>query len=137
MTVLNKCVLSFIAGLIVASAMIYFAPKPPPAVTKSEVEHSTSVAHTQTTTVTTKKTDGEVVTTTTTDQTKTADKTDQKTVQVPVFSPYHLDALAGIDIRSHEPIYGISVSKQFIGPISLGAFGLTSGIVGVSAGVSF
>ncbi len=36
-----------------------------------------------------------------------------------------------------KPIYGAHVSKEFIGPISIGAFGLTNGIIGLSIGLSF
>jgi hypothetical protein len=34
-------------------------------------------------------------------------------------------------------MYGISVHREFIGPITLGAFGLTNGTVGLSIGVNF
>ncbi len=33
------------------------------------------------------------------------------------------------------PIYGLSVSKEFIGPITVGAFGLTNGVIGLSIGL--
>lgn len=51
---------------------------------------------------------------------------------------YNVSALAGTQLtHGIQPIYGVSVSKEFIGPIVLGAFGLNNGIVGVSIGVNF
>ena len=35
------------------------------------------------------------------------------------------------------PLYGISANKEFIGPITIGAFGLTNGTIGLSIGVNF
>lgn len=50
----------------------------------------------------------------------------------------HVNALAGLDTsRAFTPVYGASVSKEFIGPVTLGAFGLTNGTVGISVGVAF
>lgn len=36
-----------------------------------------------------------------------------------------------------SPAYGVSVTHEVLGPLSVGAFGLTSGIVGVSVGITF
>lgn len=50
----------------------------------------------------------------------------------------NISALAGVDIRnSYKPVYGVAVTKQLLGPVTLGAFGLTNGTVGVSVGISF
>lgn len=50
----------------------------------------------------------------------------------------NISALVGVDTMSNfKPVYGISASKQFIGPITLGAFGLTNGTLGVSVGINF
>ena len=59
------------------------------------------------------------------------------TVTPPKNNQYRVDVLAGIGITNPYPVYGASVSKQFIGPISLGAWGLSNGTVGLSIGVSF
>ncbi len=40
-------------------------------------------------------------------------------------------------IRAIKPIYGVSVTKEVLGPITVGAFGLTSGTVGLSVGLNF
>lgn len=47
-------------------------------------------------------------------------------------------ALLGVDSQSEwKRVYGASVSKQFIGPISVGLFGLTNGTVGCTVGLNF
>lgn len=49
-----------------------------------------------------------------------------------------ISALAGFTPFSiTAPVYGAHVSSQLLGPISVGAFGLTSGVVGVSLGLDF
>lgn len=49
-----------------------------------------------------------------------------------------VSALIGTQIRElDKPIYGLHVSRQFAGPINVGVYGLTNGIVGVSLGLSF
>lgn len=35
------------------------------------------------------------------------------------------------------PAYGVSVSKQVLGPITVGGFGLTNGTIGLSVGLNF
>lgn len=46
-----------------------------------------------------------------------------------------LSALVGTDFN--VPVYGIAVNKEFIGPITLGAWGLTNKTVGLSIGLNF
>lgn len=41
------------------------------------------------------------------------------------------------DIRNPDPVFGIHASYNFFGPISVGAFGLTSRELGVSIGFEF
>lgn len=49
-----------------------------------------------------------------------------------------VSALAGVDVTSLKSItYGVAVNKEVLGPITVGAWGLTSGTVGVSLGVNF
>lgn len=48
-----------------------------------------------------------------------------------------VSALAAIDIHTKLPTYGASISHELIGPISVGVFGLTSGVAGVSLGITF
>lgn len=53
-------------------------------------------------------------------------------------STLNISGLAGIELKPHpEVFYGVSVSKEIIGPITIGLFGLTNGIVGASVGMNF
>lgn len=53
-------------------------------------------------------------------------------------SQIHIQALAGIDTTDNfTPVYGAAISKDLIGPVSVGVFGLTNGVYGVTLGVSF
>lgn len=50
-----------------------------------------------------------------------------------------LSALAGTKVKlgALEPVYGGMVTRDIIGPIHVGAFGLSSGVGGIAVGVSF
>lgn len=49
-----------------------------------------------------------------------------------------VQVLAGFDLqKTPTPVYGVAAQRELIGPISVGAFGLTNGTVGVTLGVSF
>lgn len=78
--------------------------------------------------------------TTITEETRTVDTQDTKVKSqdmVKTSPQWQVSALAGIDIRTGIPAYGASLSRQFVGPITIGAFGLTNGTVGVSIGMTF
>lgn len=51
----------------------------------------------------------------------------------------NLSILAGSDFTQSQikPLYGLSFSKEVIGPVTLGVFALTNSTVGVSIGYSF
>lgn len=51
----------------------------------------------------------------------------------------NVSGLVGNDLskRGVLPIYGVSINKEIIGPITIGAFGLTSGVIGLSVGLNF
>ena len=112
--------------------------------TKTEEAKDTHVvSHT----VITKEPTGAVKTdtTTTTDvvvhedtDTIVADKTTSETTQQKR-SKINISAIVGTQIGSNfgQPIYGVSAQKQFIGPLTIGAFGLSNGTVGVSLGLDF
>lgn len=102
--------------------------------------------HSQTTTTVTEDPNGTkktttVVTTDTTTKSKDTevitDRTTQSTTPTKR-NTINISALVGVDIsKGFIPSYGISASKEFIGPITIGAFGLTSGTVGLSLGLNF
>ena len=82
-----------------------------------------------------------VITEDTTSQTKKdqdiVTKVDQSTTQ-PKRSSINISALASLDTgRGFMPVYGVSVNKEVLGPITAGIFGLTNGTVGISIGVNF
>lgn len=73
-------------------------------------------------------------------KTKDTDKTtieETKTVTPQKQNLWNVSAMAGVSVNDFVPVYGAQVSKQVLGPISVGAFGFTSGLFGVSVGVSF
>jgi len=70
--------------------------------------------------------------------TQTVAKTDDKTTVTASKSIINISALAGLDTsRGFVPVYGLSANKELIGPITVGAFGLTNGVIGVSVGFNF
>ncbi len=99
--------------------------------------------HRETTKVETRHPDGSVDTVTkTVEDTKTdtvvksvTDKTDTKESGG---SKLNLSALYGTayDFKT-PPVYGLSASKEVLGPITAGAWGLSSGVFGLSVGLSF
>lgn len=95
--------------------------------------------HTKTTIVETKKPDGSSTTTTTIDE-KSKTKTDAIS-QVPVATKQktNISVLVANDFKQPGiiPLYGISVNRELIGPVTVGAFGLTNGTIGLSIGVNF
>lgn len=53
-------------------------------------------------------------------------------------SKVSISALAGLDIHSPgTPVYGGAVSKSILGPIGVGAWGLTDGVFGASLSLTF
>jgi hypothetical protein len=50
----------------------------------------------------------------------------------------NFSALAGTDINQpFKPIYGVSVSKEILGPVTAGVWVLSNSTVGISVGVNF
>lgn len=101
--------------------------------------------HKQTTTTTVEEPNGEKKTTTTTNEDiiSTTHKTEdvathlEQTITPPKTNTLNVSALAATSFSELKPLYGLSVTKQVIGPITAGAFGLNNGIVGISLGLSF
>lgn len=108
-------------------------------------------SHKKTVIVVTKKPDGTSTTTTTitddtetksgstvTDNTNTSSDTTKEVTKSS--SRLTISALAGAPVSYTGPItpaYGIHVTKEVLGPISVGVFGFNTGLVGASVGVSF
>ena len=82
------------------------------------------------------------ITTHTNTETKTTKDSTSKTEENRLVenkkSTLHVSLLSGVDsISSPTLIYGGSISKNVLGPISVGGFGFTNGLFGVSIGLNF
>jgi hypothetical protein len=69
------------------------------------------------------------------DTTKTTDQLVQqtntrKTLQISLLGGYNYASPQGIDV-------GLSVSKEVLGPVTVGLWGMKSGIIGLSVGLNF
>lgn len=124
---------------------------------KSEVKTDTQISqnktidqdkdtHTHTVVTTVKAKDGTIKTTQVTDtdttdkkDTKVATQEDVKTDTIPPKTNLtNVSALAGNNFRDiFSPVYGIAVTHQVLGPLTIGAFGLNNGTIGVSLGINF
>ena len=141
---LNTKVKSLIACMIVLTAFAagrYTGPKPATTTSETEIKDDSTIK-THTTVVITKAPDGTVKTTETTDQTENKDVTQNKTtvaVAAIKTTKTNISALTALvpENGSRIPRYGVSVSREIIGPVTAGIFGLSSGIVGVSIGINF
>lgn len=109
---------------------------------QSEAERN---KHKETTTTEVVKPDGtkETVTKTTEDtstqKTVTSDtRTEREKTVVYGGPPFGVRILAGTDFSVGKSIdYGVSVDKRVLGPITVGAFGFSGGVVGLSMGLQF
>jgi hypothetical protein len=75
--------------------------------------------------------------TTIVDRSKEKKEESRKEVIVPKRAVISVSALVGYSIRDSAPVYGLSVSKEVMGPITIGAFGLNNGTIGVTIGSNF
>jgi hypothetical protein len=110
---------------------------------ETKVQSSDLNKNTHTETVITKQKDGSEVTTIRQDTSvnlikSETDKSKTDTVVKSKDSIFNVSALMSIDIKEKiVPLYGLSVSKEILGPITVGVFGLTNGTLGVSIGMNF
>lgn len=106
----------------------------PPKVEEKVVTRTVEKRDIQVVTKVITKTDG--TTETTTIETDKTVITDDKKSETKMQSQlYKVEAIAAY--KSGDILYGASVSKKFIGDISVGAFALTNGTIGLTTGVSF
>lgn len=68
----------------------------------------------------------------TTEVTKAAEKIVER-----VAPSWQVNALGGMTWGSWKPVYGAQVQRRILGPLWIGAWGLSSGEGGISAGVQF
>lgn len=97
--------------------------------------------HTVTEIVTIRQPNGEVKTTKKIDSTiKSTEKSTVPALSNKSQKLTNLSLLAGYDFSSPRhlvPVYGLGVTREVLAPVTLGAYGLTNGIVGLSIGVNF
>jgi len=143
MTFKNQVLFTFLASVAAFAGGRYSMRQPAVTATVKEKEQKqvAKEVHTQTTTTVTKLPTGEVKTTTTTDtvaNTQITKKTDTESkISVNLQKNLNISALAGINIPDKTPIYGVSVSKEIVGPFTAGVFGLNNGTAGISIGLNF
>lgn len=101
--------------------------------TDNSVQVVTKIQKPDGTVITTTKIDKHVDTNTTSKEKDTTEKHKEIVYDAPKWS---IAALASTDFRG-SVAYGGSASYRIIGPINVGVFGLTSGVAGVSFGISF
>jgi len=124
------------AALAAAFTRFYF-----PAVKTETVNVDHDVVHNNIVTVThtIKEASGVVDTTVTTTDNSTQVKTDTNTAIVTKSPTLNISGLVANDFSRGilQPVYGASVSKQVMGPVTAGVFGLSNGIIGLSIGLNF
>lgn len=140
-----------ISGFFVSFAMGKYSNQKPEISTKINDKTVEQVDtdrqdHSQTVIVHTKTPDGTEKTTTTikTDiDTRTKDKDTTTIAETQVVSStsrdlWTISAMVGLNpMAGPVPTYGAQVSKKVLGPINVGVFGFTNGLIGASVGVTF
>lgn len=143
MTTKNKVIISVIVLITTFAVGRYSAPEKVRVEVKTvEVEKIvTKVVHVKTTT--TEKPDGTKETTTVvdsrTDSSTNTKNTESKTEQTISKKMMNASVLSGLNLSSNNPglVYGLSVSGNLLGPITVGSWGLTNSTFGVSLGLNF
>ena len=138
----NQYIIVGVLILLAAAAGRYLTPEK--IVTKTiTVEVEKKQEKTNTVVVKVTKPDGTITETTNTNTestttTNTNTKTDTIIVQGKK-SPLNVSALAGINVTNPAGgiIFGGHVSKQILGPVNIGVFGLSNGTAGLSVGLQF
>lgn len=140
-------VILIVVSLVTAFAVGRYSAQKPSSKLQESVVTDTNQSKDQDTikkTTIEKHPDG-VETTTIVEETKTNTirNTDQslsldKTVTAPKINTLNISVLGGVDFsEAPKTVYGLSVTKDIIGPVSIGVFGLTNSTVGASIGLSF
>jgi len=123
-------------GLILALAIGFYLGKittKPQIVTKTEVV-TKEVEHKKIIVV--KEPSGKETTTITDDTTTSTDATSATISKPIILKRLNISGLVGTSFKEFKPVYGLVITKDIIGPISVGVFGF-SDRAGISVGVSF
>lgn len=94
--------------------------------------------HSKTVKVKTKLPSGEETTTTTIVKDTSIESSEAVHTEVKPTPKTNVSLLVGAETKLPiVPLYGISVTREVLGPITVGAFGMSNSTVGVSLGVDF
>lgn len=147
MSLKNELIINTVFVIAAFACGRYSVPKQPKVEQRviqltDETEHVNKDVHSVK--VVKRATDGSTTVTVTTDvvdhDTVTRDQqlNAQTIVTPPKTSKLNVSALVSTDFtRGLAPAYGVSVSKEVLGPVTIGAFGFTSGVFGLSIGLDF
>lgn len=145
-------VLAFAAGRFLAPTKVKTETKIVEVEKKTKESESEKNRHKETTIVEVTHPDGSKTTTTTIIEDSQANHKTSETDQIArketdtkeiTYSgqKVHVMGMAGssvpADLHQLAPVYGLSVSKDILGPVSVGAFGFTNKVYGVSVGLNF
>lgn len=140
MNLATKIVLSVVALLVSFQAGRYYASQSSETTNIDDKKNTNK--HTQTVTTIVKSPSGAVRTTIKRDMVVVAEEVKKENsvkIEKTTSNTVNFSVLAGFDGAHFKsvPIYGVSISKEVLGPITVGAWGLTNGTLGLSAGVNF
>lgn len=151
MTLQSKVLLAALALTVAFAFGRYSAPtKPNITQTKAVVATTQMVAdkdtHKQTQIIVVRQPSGAETTTTTikedtvsvVDTNKQVESQTKTIVTQPVRSTVNISAMFGVDVRHpNAMIYGAQVSKQLLGPVQIGVYGMSNSVVGFTIGLNF
>jgi lipopolysaccharide export LptBFGC system permease protein LptF len=151
MTTRTKIIISIVVLIVTFAAGRWSASqvsiKTTQMVTQNDQKAEVKDTHTKTTITETKQPTGVDTTITVIDQVqddKTAEKDNsisntQTTITPTSKSKLNISILGAEDFSKGftQPTYGLSVNKEVLGPVTVGAFGLMNGTVGISVGLDF
>lgn len=136
-----KTYLAFVLLVIVAFVSGRFtANKNTEQIVQHEAEKEETKSHTVTEVVQAPGGETKTVTTVDTVTRVNKDRKTKETIKEVVARKRQTNISALIGYDSHRPgdaVYGVSITRELVGPITYGVWGLTSGVAGVSAGINF
>lgn len=140
MTQIKRYALVLVVGLALGATAMHYLRPPVVEKVKEKQSETKKTKEKETRTVKEKFPDGTERETTVITETedKTTKKNEKESASKPVSPRTNVSLLVGMDWNDRtKAIYGGHVSRQFIGPIRLGVYGLTNGTFGASVGIDF
>jgi hypothetical protein len=137
---MKQIAISLAAGLLVGAVLTYYFMPSKNTIQVKEVTKDVIQHDIVTVVKVVKQPDGATDTTTiTTDKsTEAKDTKVSEAIQTQALKKTVVSGLVGVDSTvSLKPIYGLIVTHEVFGNITVGVFGMTNGVGGLSLGVSF